>query len=72
MCFFTQGTANSDVSYLATGDNTALEYFAVDSFTGDVSVKKSLLADDKRAKTYRVRYSDRVRAKLRNTTDQTD
>ena len=50
-----QGTANSDVSYLATGDDTALQYFSVDSSTGDVSVRKSLLADEKLAKTYKVR-----------------
>lgn len=49
-----KGTANSDVSYLATGDQLAVEYFNVDSSTGNVSVKKSLLVDQKHTKTYKV------------------
>ncbi|KAI0235644.1 Cadherin-99C [Lamellibrachia satsuma] len=48
------GTANSDVSYLATGDQLAVEYFNVDSSTGNVSVKKSLLVDQKHTKTYKL------------------
>ena len=51
---YIQGTSNSDVSYLATGDQVALKYFDVDSTSGNVSVKTSLLVDEQHREKYMV------------------
>ena len=40
--------------YLGRGDQLAAEYFQVDEKSGDVSVRKSLLVDTKKTKTYKV------------------
>ena len=45
---------NSQISYYATGDQLAVEYFQVDPVSGEVSVSQSLLTDTEGTKNYKV------------------
>jgi len=45
---------NSQIIYYATGDQLAMEYFQLDSATGEVSVSQSLLTDTEGTKNYKV------------------
>ena len=48
---------NNEIYFEAVGNELGLEYFEIDEETGDVSVRKSLLTDPAKTKTYRVRIS---------------